>query len=195
MQPHNNASPPSSQPTDTGIQCAQNSKRLVTHSARDKSERGDEECAQPVSPVSLPAEMVVLGGLIESPDLLPEAVASGLAVRDFSLSDHRRIFVAILAMLESKLPIDFVLLAEHLGGSQDDYVLVASLIDGVIIERSHILHHVALVRKKSKLRQLERMGAGLVTSATETGADPDKIAALVREQLHCIVPAGVAHHV
>jgi replicative DNA helicase len=154
-----------------------------------------KERPQPVSPVSLPAERVVLGGLIESPELMPEAVASGLAVKDFSLDNHRRIFAAILAMVESHSPIDFVLLAEHLGGSQDDYVLVASLIEGLVIERAHILHHVALVRKKSKLRQLERMGAGLATSATETGADPDKIAALVREQLHCIVPAGAVDHV
>lgn len=151
--------------------------------------------AESVSPVSLPAERVVLGGLIESPDLLPEAVAAGLAVRDFSLSDHRRIFTAILALVESKSAIDYVLVAEHLGGSQDDYVLLGSLIDGVVIEQGHILHHVALVRKKSKLRQLERMGANLVASICETGADPDTIAAVIREQLECIVPAGVARHV
>ena len=155
-----------------------------------------KEFTQPVSPVSLPAERVVLGGLIESPELMPEAVASGLAVRDFSLDNHRRIFAAILAMVESKSPIDYVLLAEHLGGSQDDYVLVSSLLEGVVIERAHILHHVALVHyKKSKLRQLERMGASLVASACDTGADPDKIAALIRERLQCIVPAGVAHNV
>jgi replicative DNA helicase len=154
-----------------------------------------KEFTQPVSPVSLPAERVVLGGFIESPDLLSEAVASGLAENDFSLSDHRRIFAAILALAESKSVVDYVLLAEHLGGRPEDYVLLSSLIDGVVIEQGHILHHVALVRKKSKLRQLERMGAGLGTSATERGADPDKIAALLREQLHCVVPAGVAHHV
>ena len=154
-----------------------------------------KERPQPVSPVSLPAERVVLGGLIESPELMPEAVASGLAVRDFSLDNHRRIFAAVLAMVESHSPIDFVLLAEHLGGSQDDYVLVSSLLEGIVIERAHILHHVALVRKKSKLRQLERMGASLVASACDTGADPDKIAVLIRERLQCIVPAGVAHHV
>jgi replicative DNA helicase len=139
--------------------------------------------ADPVSPFSLPAERVVLGGLIESPELLPQTVASGLAAKDFSLDDHRRIFAAILALVENKSPIDYVLVAEHLGGSQDDYVLVSSLLEGVVIERAHILYHVALVRKKSKLRQLERMGAGLVTSATETGADPGKIAALIRERL------------
>jgi replicative DNA helicase len=154
-----------------------------------------EVSQQRISPVSLPAERVVLGGLIEAPELLSQAAASGLAVNDFSLSDHRRIFAAILALVETKSPIDYVLVAEQLGGSQGDYVVVSSLLEGIVIERAHILHHVALVRKKSKLRQLERMGAGLVTSATETGADPDKIAALIREQLHCIVPAGVAHHV
>jgi replicative DNA helicase len=159
------------------------------------SKTGERVEDHPISPASLPAERVVLGGLIESPELLPEALAGGLAAEDFSLEDHRRIFAAILALADSKSPVDYVLLAEHLGGRQEDFVLVASLIDGLVIESGHILYHVRLVRKKSKLRQFERMGANLVASICETGADPDTIAAMIREQLECIVPAGVAHHV
>jgi replicative DNA helicase len=158
--------------------------------AHSKSGTGEAR-PQMISPASLPAERVVLGGIIEDSTLLPEALASGLVIGDFSLSDHRRIFAAILALAEGQSPIDYVLVAEHLGGSQDDYVLVGSLLDGVVVERNDILHHVALVRKKSKLRQLERIGACLVTSACEMGADPDKIVEQLREKLQSIVPAGL----
>ena len=144
-----------------------------------------ERVTDPVSPVSLPGERVVLRRIDRMTELLPEAVATGLAVTDFSLNDHRRIFAVILAMVENKSPIDLVLLAEYIGGSQMCYVLIASLIEGVVIERSHILYHVALVRKKSKLRQLERMGQGSASDFrcrnwSRTGQD---IAALIREQL------------
>jgi len=82
------------------------------------------------------------------------------------------------------------LVAERLGGSEDDYVLVGSLIDGVVIERGHILHHARLVRRKSKLRQLESLGECLVTSAIEPNADPDQLAEQTRQQLQSI--AGVS---
>jgi replicative DNA helicase len=143
-----------------------------------------------ISPASLAAERVVLGGIIEDPTILPAALSSGLVAADFSLSDHRRIFAAILALVESNSPVDLVLLAEHLGGSGDDYVLVGSLIEGVVIERGHILHHVRLIRQKSKLRRLESLGESVQMAASETNADPDAIAAQVREKLHSIVPAG-----
>jgi replicative DNA helicase len=145
---------------------------------------------------SLPAERMVLGGIVEDPTLLTDVIASGLMPGDFSLSDHRRIFAAILALAKVNSPFDYVLVAEHLGGSQNEYVLVGSVLEGVVVERDHILHYVALVRKKSRLRQLERLGACLVSSAGEQGANPETIAELFREKLQNVVSAGLeAPHV
>jgi replicative DNA helicase len=130
-------------------------------------------------PVSMPAERSVLGALIEDDGLLAEVLEAGLRIDDFSLSEHRRVFESILMLRRRNSPVDYVLVAEQLGNRQTDYVLVASLIDGVVVHEDHVLHHVAIIRKKAKLRALLRIADWLTRVVDET-ADPD---ALIAETL------------
>src|SRR5438034_8545124 len=119
--------------------------------------------SQPINPINLPAERSVLGALIEDGSLLEDVIAAGLRVDDFSLSDHRRVYAAMLELWQQKKPVDYVLVADHLGNDQEQYVLVGSLIQGVIVDRDHVVHHVEIVRKKARLRGLLRI-AGWITN-------------------------------
>lgn len=138
------------------------------------------------SPASLHAERLILGNIVEDSSVLSAVLDAGVAATDFSLEDHRRIFMAILALRDSHTPIDYLILSEKLGGSQDDYVLVGSLIDGVLVNRSHVLHHIGIVRERARLRELIRLGEWLISSSIEPGANAAKLTELALEKLSAI---------
>ena len=146
---------------------------------------------QQCQPVSMPAERSVLGALIEDDGLLAEVLEAGLRIDDFSLSEHRRVFESILMLRRRNSPVDYVLVAEQLGNRQTDYVLVASLIDGVVVHEDHVLHHVAIIRKKAKLRALLRIADWLTRVVDET-ADPDALIAETLGKLEALTVEEVA---
>ena len=131
--------------------------------------------ADELLPTNLAAERVVLGCLIEDQTLWGEVKATCLTAADFSLADHRRIFAAIETMLARHVPVDYVSCAEFLGNAQPDYVLLASLIEGIAICPSHVRYHAGLVKSKARLRELAKLGQWLFESAVATGANPDSI--------------------
>jgi replicative DNA helicase len=141
-------------------------------------------------PINLPAERSVLGALIEDDSLLPEVIAAGLRAGDFSLSDHRQVFAAILALREQKSPIDYITVTEKLGNRQEDYVLLASLIHGVVVHEDHTLYHVAMVRRKSQLRTLLRIAEWL-TRVVDDAADPDALIEQAIRKLDAVATAEV----
>jgi replicative DNA helicase len=134
-------------------------------------------------PVNLAAERSVLGSCVESHALLDSAVVEDLTPDDFSVSDHRRIFAAILEMHSKKVPVDFISLAEYLGNGQREFALIADLVSGAVVHHSHVRHHVRIVREKSKLRALLRLADWIEQAAIEPCADPEQIAKLVCEKL------------
>jgi replicative DNA helicase len=138
-----------------------------------------------ILPINLCAERSILGAVIEDDVLLPEVIAAGLQPDDFFLSDHQRVFSTMLMLQARKSPVDYITIAEELGNHQEHYVLVASLIHGVVIHEDHILHHVAIVRKKSRLRGLLRLAEWLTAAATET-ANPDELIISTRAKLEAL---------
>jgi replicative DNA helicase len=127
-----------------------------------------------ILPVNLSAERSVLGAIIEDDSMLPEVTATGLRVADFALSDHQRIFAAMLELWQQKKPVDMILLTERLGNRVEDAVVVASLIEGVIVHPDHVLHHVEIIRSKAQLRNLLRI-AEWITHVVDENADPDAL--------------------
>jgi replicative DNA helicase len=122
--------------------------------------------------VNLPTERAVLGACIESEELLGEAIAAGLTADDFALSDHRKVFSTILRMREKNVPVDFLSVADWLGNHAQSYALVGSLTDGVVLQRDHTLYHASVVIKKSRLRNLAKLGEWIINSVNQEGADP-----------------------
>jgi len=160
---------------------------------RHKSEQGNRSNSPPQNqpiPISLPAERSVLGALIEDDSLLPEVIAAGLRAEDFALSDHRRVFTAILFLCEQKSPVDYITVTEQLGNRQEDYVLAGSLIHGVVLHEDHVLHHVAIVRRKARLRALLRI-AEWITRVVADSADPDALIEQTIAKLEAVASAEV----
>ena len=124
--------------------------------------------------INVPAERSVLGALIENGSLFPDVVDAGLRVKDFGLSDHQRVFDAMLTLHLQGSPIDYISVYERLGNQPADYVLLGSLIQGVIIDEDHILYHVAIVRRKAGLRALLSI-AEWITKVVDDTADPDAL--------------------
>jgi replicative DNA helicase len=126
-------------------------------------------------PVNLVAEREVLGAMIEDDGLLSEVMGAGLKVGHFLLSDHKRVFTAMLQLREQDHAVDVITLAEQLGNRPEDMALLCDLVTGVVLARGHVLHHVAIVRKKARLRALIKFGEWAALSANESGADPDAL--------------------
>jgi replicative DNA helicase len=128
-------------------------------------------------PINLAAEQTVLGALIENDRLLTEVISDGLRCEHFALSDHRRIFEAIVTLQGRHEPIDYITVAEQLGNRQEDYVLIGSLVHGVVFDdEEHVLHHATIVRRKWRLRALLKIAEWLTASINET-ADPESLSA------------------
>jgi replicative DNA helicase len=135
---------------------------------------------------NLPAERAALGAFIEESSILTAAIDDGLTPDDFSLSDHQRMFRALVELRDKRFPVDYISLAEHLGNSQYDFALLGELISGVVIQHSHIAHHVRVIRQKSRLRALLRLSDWIAQAAVEVGADPEEIGNLVLDKLESV---------
>lgn len=122
-------------------------------------------------PANVHAEKSVLGAILEIESLLPDVIAIGLLAEDFSLSDHRRIYTAITHLREANQPIDHISVMEKLGNSAEDIALLSDLVVGVVLERSHILHHVGTIIEKSRLRQIHRMGEEIQFAVNAPGVE------------------------
>jgi len=134
-------------------------------------------------PCNVRSEQVVLGCLIEDGSLLPCILDSGLNVNSFMLSDHRRIFQAILDLHQQSAPIDCVTVAERLGNKASDFALLADLICGVVVDASHALYHAKIVRKKAALRKVMKIGEWLQTTAADASANPEQLTNAAIEKL------------
>ena len=145
------------------------------------------------APITLPsddlAERSVLGGILELPDILADLTALGLVAEEFSLADHRRLYRALADMRDRGIPIDCVSASEFIGGDPRHVALIGDCVFGCVVERAHLLHHAAIVRRKARLRKLLRMAEWVATKAEEPNADPSTIARVVIEKLSSEVHA------
>jgi len=138
--------------------------------------------SQRINPANLAAERSVLGALIDDDSFVPKVFASGLRCEDFFLSAHRRIFRAIELLHTRKAPVDHVSVAEQLGNRNEDYAAIADMVYGVVLHEDHILHHVRIILRKSRLRRLLEIGEWILTAVNET-SDPDSITLQIRDML------------
>jgi replicative DNA helicase len=165
------------------------SKSEREHSNRNRSNEPTVETER-LNPINLPAERSILGALIEDDSLLSDVVAAGLKPEHFALSDHRGVFNAMMALRSRHAPIDYVTVAEELGNRQEHYVLVGSLIQGVIVHSDHVLYHVAIVQKKARLRTLLGL-AEWIMRVVDDAANPDALIEQVIAKLDAMATAEV----
>jgi replicative DNA helicase len=128
------------------------------------------------------SEQVVLGCLIEDPELLTDILTSGIAAEHFLLSDHVRAFEAILALHRNGAPIDTFSVADELGGDQNAFALMGQLVYGVVVESKHARYHATRVMSNARARQLLRIGEWIPQGLADL-RDPDLLIAEIRDRL------------
>jgi replicative DNA helicase len=113
---------------------------------------GDQE-----RPTSVHAEMTILGAMLVEPVAIIDATML-LKTDDFALDSHRRIYAAMLHLVEVGHGVDIVTVTDHLSKKKElDSVgglpYLASLSEGLPRKLS-IESYVRIVRDKSLMRQL-----------------------------------------
>ncbi|OQW94269.1 MAG: hypothetical protein BWK79_06755 [Beggiatoa sp. IS2] len=122
-------------------------------------------------PHSIEAEQSVLGGLMINPAAWIE-IADALAATDFYRKDHQLIFNAIKSLAEEGHPSDIVTLSEWL--QRRDQLAAAGNLTylGQLVRNTpsaaNIVTYATIVRQRSILRQLARVGAEITESAVAT---------------------------
>lgn len=142
-----------------------------------------------VSPHSVEAEQSVLGSLLLDNGSFDHI--HWLRESDFYRDDHRTIYAAIRAILESGKPCDNLLLAEALqargvlsqvGGH--DYL--SSLVVHTP-SAANIKHYATVVRRRSQSRELQALAVELTEAATSGAHDPVQIAEVVTNRTFSIL--------
>jgi hypothetical protein len=121
-----------------------------------------------VPPHSVEAEQAVLGGLMLD-NAAWERVADRLREEDFYRQDHRLIFRAITELTDSSTPFDVVTLAEWLQSrnqlEQAGGLAYLATLARDIPTAANVRAYADIVRERSALRQLIRMGGELADAA------------------------------
>ena len=125
-------------------------------------------------PYSLEAEQAVLGGLMLENESW-DKVADKLNEDDFHLFDHRIIFRAIAELAFDNQPYDVVTLSEKIRHSQHAAQLNTNNITAYVVTlaqetptAANISAYADIVREKSVLRQLAKIGTDIAGSAYQT---------------------------
>ncbi len=141
----------------------------ITSARRARAVSAEEAIRVP--PHSVEAEQAVLGGLMLDNSTW-DAIADRLNAEDFYRRDHQLIFAAIAELAGRAEPSDAVTLAEHLDrqGKQGDTGGLAYLATLVreTPSAANIRAYADIVRERSQLRRLIRVGGEIAASAYDS---------------------------
>lgn len=134
-----------------------------------------------VPPQNLQAETSILGGILMQNEAIYPALENLRGAEDFYRESHRKIFRAMAQLIESREPVDLVILSEFLkargeleavGGSS----YLAGLTDQVP-SAANIAHYARIVREKAMARDLLSSFQELQRRIVEGDGDAIEIAA------------------
>ena len=148
-------------------------------------------------PFSNEAEMAVLGAMIISKEIIPEAI--GIVGRDDFYVDRRKeVFDAIDFLYTSGEPIDYISLSNRLklNGVYDKIDagrFLMRLIDEVpSTDPASVKHYATIVRDKSELRQLIAVTEGITATCYRGDNDIDDIIGMAEQGIINITQSRTA---
>ena len=147
-----------------------------------------------VPPHSIEAEQSVLGGLMLD-NAAWEKIADRVSEDDFYRRDHRLIFRAIAALAEKDSPYDVVTLSEWLEGQGELDGAGGLAYLGTLAKETptaaNITAYADIVRERSILRQLIRVGTDIADSAYHPeGEESKSLLELAEEKVFEIAEKG-----
>src|SRR5271167_3792737 len=137
-------------------------------------------------PAAIEAERSILGAILLDNTLTHEALSS-IRASHFSLDAHRRIYAAIVALVDAGAAADEITLAEKLGDRGDleavgGAAYLALLTDGVV-ERPSIAHYCRIVREKAMLRGIINIAHNAIAEAIEPRGDFEQVLSRMESSL------------
>ncbi len=147
-----------------------------------------------VPPHSIEAEQSVLGGLMLDNDAWLK-IADRISETDFYRRDHQLIFTSIRNLLDENQPCDVITLSEWLE-QQAKLDLVGGLAYlGTLAKNTpsaaNIKAYADIVRERSVLRQLVRVGTDIANSAFETeGRSTAELLDIAEQEVFAIAEQG-----
>ncbi|MGL4994809.1 MAG: DnaB-like helicase N-terminal domain-containing protein, partial [Deefgea sp.] len=134
--------------------------------------RQDETAVYRIPPHSVEAEQSVLGGLMldnQAFDKIADVIGDG----DFYREDHRRIYQAIIKLVEHNRPADVITVKEALDTTNDLTYVGGLAYLGSLVQNTpsaaNIRRYAEIVREKSVMRQL----ASVATEIADATFFPD----------------------
>lgn len=149
-------------------------KGVVPHS-QDPSQQM-QDLQRRMLPQNVPAEEAVLGGILIYNEALNQ-VLSLIKDRDFYLDKHQWIFETMLELEKESEPVDVLSVANRLGIKDKERLdkiggvaYLATLADR-IPTAANITYYAKIIREKSIVRQLIKVGTEIVTEAYDDVED------------------------
>ncbi len=145
------------------------------------------------SPQAVEAERALLGGLLQSPDKLPE-VSERVKADEFYRPDHQALFTLLLQMQGRGEEIDTVTVPDRImrEGRHEKYGGVAYVLQlpDQVPSTANLPHYATVIREKALLRRLIDVTGGLSERAY---AQPDDVGDLLRDAMQSIAQVGQNH--
>jgi replicative DNA helicase len=142
-----------------------------------------------VQPYSSEAEQAVLGGLIIDNSAWDGVITDKLTENDFYTLDHRVIFRAIAQLAREDKPFDTVTVTERVGAmspeNEPDLAYIGSLAMNTPTAEN-IAHYADIVRERSVLRALAKIGYECSRKAAEKMAKSDEVLESVEKALSAL---------
>lgn len=134
--------------------------------------------AERMPPQSIDAEQSVLGAMLIEKNVISE-VAEILTADDFYRESHRLVFDAIVSLFSENEAADFVTVTEYLKKTGNlekaGGIAFVSSLPNLVPIASNAVYYAKIVREKSQLRGLIRVGTEIVGSAYEDNDDVDTL--------------------
>lgn len=136
-------------------------------------------------PQSIDAECGVIGSLLIDPDAITQ-IGSLLRPRDFYRDAHRKIYEAMLRLMDEGKPTDYLTLCDDLerhealrdiGGSS----YLSSLLNAVPTS-GNVEHYAEIVAQSSQLRESIHAASQVVADAYAPGASADEVLAKAQQR-------------
>jgi len=129
-------------------------------------------------PHDLEAEKCVLGAILINNTVFNQA-AEVIDTQDFFRDAHRRLFEAMVGLVERNEPVDLVTLKDQLtrSGSLDEVggpAYISALTDGVP-RSANVEYYAKIVKEKSTLRRLIQSASEVLTRAYDAEEDADDL--------------------
>ena len=147
-------------------------------------------------PMNVDAERTILGAILLDNQSHIEA-AESIDSDDFSLDSHRRIFLRMTELMESRRSVDIVTLANELSRYKEvesvgGVAYLASLTEG-LPRRPVIEEYIRIVKDKSLARRLMSICSAAIARASDQSETAIETGLAMSSQLEAAISTGIVH--